>query len=82
MITEGIFSIVFTLLSGLLSMLPNVELVVSADMFTKFFEIIQVVCYLFPVDTVITIVGIIIALNVFRIVVSFIKTLWQLIPFL
>lgn len=82
MIVEGIINLVFIPLNGLLILLPDVSWDVSSTVFTKFFEILRMACYFLPMTTVAIIFGMIIAINTFKIVISLIKTLWQLLPFL
>ena len=82
MIVEGIFNLLFGLLNGLLSFLPDVSWTVQADMFTKFFDVVRVVGYLLPMGTVFDILSVIVILIVFRTVVALIRTLWDMIPFL
>ena len=45
------------------------------------FTFVRVVCYFLPMDTVISILGLIVSLVVFRISVRLGKTIWELIPF-
>ena len=80
MITQAIFNMFFGMLSVLLGFLPDVEWVVNADMFTKFFEIIKVACYLLPMGTVVKILALIIAINTFKIFVALLRLITQLIP--
>ncbi len=82
MIIEGICNVIFGLLSGFFSLLPDIQWNIRADFFTKFFEILRMVCYLLPMGTVGAILALVIAFTIFRIVIALIKTLWNLIPFL
>lgn len=82
MITQSIFNVFFNILHGLLSFLPDVSWSVEASFITKALDIIALVGYLIPMNTVAAILTLIVVINLFKIVVAFIKTLWQLIPFL
>lgn len=82
MILETIINILFLPLQALLSLLPDISWNVENNFLNSILDIFQVVCYLLPMKTVVAILTIIIAINVFKIVISIIKTIWQLIPLL
>lgn len=82
MITESILNVFFGLVNLLLGFLPDVSWTVKADMFTKFFEIIRVVCYFLPMGTVVIIFGLIVAINIFKIFVALLRAIIELIPFM
>lgn len=69
-------------LQGLLSLLPDISWNVENNFLNSVLDIFQVVCYLLPMKTVVAILTIIISINVFKIIISIIKTIWQLIPLL
>ena len=81
MILEGIMNAFFLMLSGLFSLLPDVSWDVNNNVFTTFFEVIRFAGYLLPMGTILIILKIIISLTMFRIGVSLIKTIWNLLPF-
>lgn len=80
MISEFIIDILFSILSGLLSILPDISWSVDVSRFSTFFQIIGVAGYLLPMDTIITLVGLVMAITLFRIVISIVKTIWDLLP--
>lgn len=82
MIIEGIVNILFIPLEALFMMLPDVSWNVESDFFSSILDIFQAVCYLLPMKTVVAILTLIIAINVFKFVIALIKTIWQLIPLL
>lgn len=82
MVLETIINILFLPLKGLLLLLPDISWNVENNFLNSVLDIFQVVCYLLPMKTVVAILTIIIAINVFKIVISIIKTIWQLIPLL
>lgn len=45
-----------------------------------FLSLVRVVCYFFPIDTVVHIIGLIVAYSLFRIIIRLIKTIWDLLP--
>ena len=80
MITESILDAVFGALSGLLSLLPDISWEVDGSAFDIFLDILEMVCYMLPMDTVGTIFGLIVSITIFRIIISIIKSLWELLP--
>ena len=80
MIGEFLLDIAFGILSGLLSMLPDFSWNVDTSAFSYFLSILQVAGYIFPWGTVLRIIGIIFSISVIRIVISVIKTIWDLLP--
>lgn len=81
MITQSILNIFFGIQSFLFVLLPDISWTVTADSFTKFFEILRVVCYFLPMGTVATILLLVVAINVFKAFVSLLRVLANLIPF-
>lgn len=81
MIFESVFDLFFKLLEGFFSMLPDVSWSVDTTAFQSFIGIIKVAMYLFPMQTVVTIISIVVWLTIFRILISIVKTIWDLLPF-
>lgn len=82
MIVETIFNLLFAILENFLDMLPDVSWQVDGSFLEVFFDVLRMVCYLLPMGTVIKIISIIIVVNIFRVVIAFIKSIWDLLPFL
>lgn len=82
MLTEVALSGVFDLVYGLLSLLPDLEWTMDTTILVTVVQFLQVIFYIVPVGTVVQILFIQFALQTFRITVSLIKTIWQLIPVL
>ena len=80
MISEFVLNIVFGIVSGLLSLLPDIQWSVDSAALTTFLGYVKVGSYLLPMGTVATITTLIIAIIGFRIVISLIKTIWELLP--
>lgn len=81
MISEFLLNIVFGIVNGLLSVLPSITFpasMVARD--STFYGAVRCILYFFPLDTVGAIVGLITAITGFRIVISIIKTIWDLLP--
>ena len=81
MIVEGIADLIFNIVQGMLSMLPDIKWDVDNSVFSIFFDVLEMVCYLLPMPTVLTILSFVIMINMFKIVISIIKTIWDLLPF-
>ena len=80
MIVEGLLTLIFGIVSGFFSLLPEVTWSVDTSAFSYFMSILRVAGYVFPWSTVVAIASIVFALAIFRIVVAFIKTIWDLLP--
>lgn len=80
MLKTAIFATVFGALVGALIKLPKISINVDAVVASSAFEYIRAAMYFFPVKTVAAILGLILALWIFRIVVAFVKTIWDLLP--
>lgn len=81
MITEAILNVIFVLVGGVSNLIPSLTWDVHSEVFQGFFGILEMVGYLLPMYTVVSILEIVILFNIFKITISFIKTIWQLIPF-
>lgn len=82
MIVEALFDLLFSILEDFLSFIPDVSWTVEGSFFDVFLDVLKMVCYMFPMDTVTSILTIVIAVNIFRVVIAFIKAVWDLLPFL
>ena len=80
MVTESLLNIVFGVLSGFFSLFPNIAWDIDLDVASVFFGFVGNICYLLPMKTVILVLGIVVALNIFKITIAFIKTIWELLP--
>lgn len=81
MITEFFLNIIFNIVSGFLSMLPDFSWSVDTSAFQYFLSILQIAGYVFPWSTVVAICSLIVGLSIFRVVIAFIRTIWDLLPF-
>lgn len=80
MIVESILDLFFGILSGIFGMLPEITWSIDTSAFQTFVGTLDVVMYLLPMQTVVMMISIVIWITVFRIVISLIKTLWELLP--
>ena len=81
MIVEALFNAIFSGLRNLFILLPDISWEVNPEVFDSFFSIIRLAGYLLPMGTVVTILGIILSFNMFKVLISLIKTIWALFPF-
>ena len=65
---------------SLFPFLPVVELSAEAVEASSAWQWIQAALYFIPVHTVVQILGVILALSLWSLVVSVIKTIWDLLP--
>lgn len=80
MISEFFLNIVFGLVSGMLSVLPEIEWSMETSAFQYFLDIIRIAGYMLPMETVSQIISLVVGLTITRILISIPKTLWELLP--
>ena len=80
MILEFLLNIIFQIVTWLLSGLPEITVDFSAVDSSLFMGCVRCVLYMLPLGTINTIIGIIIAVTGFRIFISIVKTIWDLLP--
>lgn len=80
MVSEFFLDVIFKFVSGFLDLLPEISWSVDTSAFSYFTDIISVVSYMLPMGTVNVIINLIIALTVFRIVISVLKSIWDILP--
>lgn len=87
MVTEKILDFFFLVADKLLSFLP--ELTYSQSIapqnywgrYSSFWKYLEMVAYLLPLNTLAIIVTLVLAFSLFRIAVSVIRSVWDLLPF-
>lgn len=80
MITESILGLVLSVLHGIMTLVPDIDITVPADFATSAIQYLNVAFYILPMGTVFSICSLIVLLQVFRIAVSLVKTIWALLP--
>ena len=80
MIPEFFVNIIFNIVVHLLSALPEITVDFAAIDTSVFMGVVRCVLYMLPLGTVNTILSIIVAVTAFRIAISIVKTIWDLIP--
>ena len=82
MIVEGLLTVVFGLVNTLLMPLNVVNFVVDSSIFTPILEFINMALYMIPFAELMPIFMFFVGMMFFRIIVSVIKTIWNLLPIL
>lgn len=82
MISEFLLDIVFGIVTSILDSfsIGNIAWSVNSVQLSPFMSIVATVCYFLPIDTIASIVSIIVAFAIFRAVVRLIVTIWDLLP--
>lgn len=80
MVSEFLLNIIFQIVEWLLSGLPEISVNFAAVDTSIFMGCVRCVLYLLPLDTINTIIGIIIAVSGFRIFIAIVKTIWDMLP--
>lgn len=81
MITEFLLNIVFGISKGFFALAPDISWNVDTSAFAYVRDILLVVGYLLPMETVIAILDLIIALTILRCAIALGKTIWDFLPF-
>lgn len=80
MISEFLLNIVFNIVEGALSILPDFSWSVENSFFSSALDMVRLAGYVLPMGTIVAIIVIINALLLLRIAISIIKTIWELLP--
>lgn len=82
MVTQTILSLILKLFTPIVELLPDINIgaALASRGANTFLDWISVAGYMLPFDTFLTIASIIVALQIFRIVVAFFKSLWGVLP--
>lgn len=80
MISEFFLNIVFNIVQYFFGIMPAISWDVNTSAFSYFLNIIRVVSYMFPWYTVSAIFSLVVAFTLFRIVISFLKSIWDILP--
>ena len=80
MITEFFINIIFSLVTGMLGLLPDVTWSVDTSAFSYFLDIVRIAGYMLPIDTVIAIIALIVDFTIVRIILAIPRAIWDLFP--
>ena len=83
MIIDGLFSYFFRLIEWFFDFIPDIDLTALFDAnFEPILQYFKFVAYLLPMETVLIIIELNVAIVMFKIVISSLKTLWGILPLL
>lgn len=82
MLTDKLLDIVFNFLEKMLEKLPVMDISIDFSVVKGFLSIVGTILYFFPWQKVAPILAIIFLLQMWRILISIIKTIWSVLPFL
>lgn len=76
----AIFLVLFVIVLAAIVTLPTIHIDASAVVSSNAFSYIRAGLYFFPMGTVRAILGIILVLWILRVIIAFIKMIWDLLP--
>lgn len=82
MVTDKLLEIVFGFLEKMLDKLPVMNISIDFSVVKGFLSVVGTALYFFPWQKVAPILAVIVLLQVWRILISIIKTIWSVLPFL
>lgn len=82
MILQLLLTVVFGIVNVILAPFLLLDLVINTNIFNTIMEYLNVVFYVLPIENFIPIIVFLIATMGMRIVISLVRTLWQMLPFL
>jgi len=80
MIFTGVINFILSIINSALDMIPVIDIAFSMEYFEGFLGFVNFCTYLFPIYALMPLLGIVISLTVFRITISFLKTVWAILP--
>ncbi len=80
MITDNLMGIAFSFLEKLLDKLPIMNMDVDFSVLNGFLDVLGFALYFFPWAKVVPIVGLILLLQVWRVIISIIRVIWEVLP--
>lgn len=80
MITDNLIGIAFSFLEKLLDKLPIMNMDVDFSVLNGFLDVLGFALYFFPWAKVVPIVGLILLLQVWRVIISIIRVIWEVLP--
>lgn len=80
MVSEFFLEIIFTFIDGIFRIVPDFTWDVTSDLWRSAIDVVCSIAYLLPVGTIARILALSFIFLIIRIVISFIKTIWGLLP--
>lgn len=82
MISDKVLEIINSIFLYFFDGWTSIDLLISTSAYETLADIFAFLFYILPIEGIMTIVQIFISIMCFRILISLIKTLWQLLPIL
>lgn len=80
MIIETIFNIIFSVIDIILTPFDGINLIINSNIFNTVLEYLSVATYVLPIQNFIPIIVFVISTMLLRIVITALKTLWDILP--
>ena len=81
MITDALLNIVYKFLMGFLDRLPDMDLGIGVTVLNAFLDIVGTALYFFPWQYCLPILSVTLLLQAWRLIISIVKVIWELLPF-
>lgn len=82
MLTDAIISMFYNIFMSFLGTNEPIEFNIDTTVFKTISDFLTFIFYILPIDGLLSIVSIFIGLMIFRIIISVVKTIWDLLPIL
>ncbi len=76
-----IFGLIFVIVIGFIAMLPTVTIDKDAVVTSSAYQWIRAGCWFLPTSAIVAIFSVQLALWTFRVIITIIKVIWDLLPF-
>lgn len=80
MVSEFFINLVWIIVKPFIDLIPAIELNVETESMRFFLDACSAVSYILPMSDIIIMIGIVVSITLLRVVVSFIKTIWEMLP--
>lgn len=80
MITDVLIAVVLKVVSPILALLKPLNIVVQSEAIEYVFEVVSGILYFLPMGTVNTILAITLTTWIIRVIISFLRALWSILP--
>ena len=80
MITDNLMGIAFSFLEKLLDKLPIMNMDIDFSVLNGFLDVLGFALYFFPWAKVVPILGLILLLQIWRVIISIIRVIWEVLP--
>lgn len=82
MLTDAVITMFYDIFMSFLGTNEPIDFNIDTTVFKTISDFLAFIFYILPIDGLLTIVSIFIGLMIFRIIISVVKTIWDLLPIL